>query len=78
MFTEVEKMDAFDKIRSTSFSTSVSANADLWALISLLQLSTGTQSTDLLLSFVSDPQRPSVILRNEQLLFIVPENSSDF
>ena len=29
MFTGVEKMDALDKIRSTSFSTSLSANADL-------------------------------------------------
>ena len=29
MFTGVEKMDALDKIRSTSFSTSLSGNADL-------------------------------------------------
>ena len=65
------KIDALASKSSPSFSIPVMENNDLCLEMSRLQLSNGTISADLVLvlSFVSEPQWPPTMGRNEHVLF---------
>ena len=65
------KIDSLASKSSASFSTPIMEKNDLYLEMSRLQLSNGTISTDPVLSFVSEPQWPPTMARNEHVLFSI-------